>query len=138
VILICSLNYCGNWLGSVLRHNWQVTGPDRFAAEDLAMHQTMSAEQQARVAAWTDEIYQGFVTKVAACRNFDGGAEWVDAQLARGRVFHGAEALDNGLVDSVGGLEEALSIAAELAGRHFALRCFMDFRRSLASYCSCH
>ena len=36
--------------------------------------------------------------------------------LARGRVWSGAEALENGLVDRLGGMPEALELAAEMAG----------------------
>lgn len=91
------------------------TGPDPFAAGDLALHRTRTEAEQARAEAWTAEIYQGFVDKVAACRGFESGA-WCDEHLARGRVFYGDAAAENGLVDSVGGLEEALEVAAGLAG----------------------
>jgi protease-4 len=36
--------------------------------------------------------------------------------IAQGQVWTGAEALDRGLVDSIGGLDDAVLIAAELAG----------------------
>ena len=39
----------------------------------------------------------------------------VDA-IAQGRVWTGMDALDNGLVDALGGLDDAVAAAAELAG----------------------
>ena len=37
-------------------------------------------------------------------------------RLAQGRIYSGIAAWDNGLVDSLGGLGDALEIARELAG----------------------
>lgn len=60
-----------------------------------------------------DRIYTDFTGKVAAGRGLD--RERVD-DLARGRVWTGADALDRGLVDELGGLRRAAEIARKRAG----------------------
>jgi protease-4 len=66
-----------------------------------------------RMSNWTREIYSGFIDKVATCRHLE--ASHVDAELAQGRIWHGAEAVENGLVDELGGLEDAICYAAQMA-----------------------
>ena len=60
-----------------------------------------------------DEIYQLFLSRVSNGRNMD-----LDEvhQIARGRVWTGKDALDNGLIDELGGLKEAISFARNKAG----------------------
>jgi protease-4 len=60
-----------------------------------------------------DEGYRIFVGKVAQGR--DMTVERADS-IARGRVWIGTDALDLGLVDDIGGLDDALNAAAEMAG----------------------
>jgi protease-4 len=57
--------------------------------------------------------YDQFVSKVATHR--ERSVEEIDA-VARGRVWTGRDALDRGLVDRLGDLEDATRSAAELAG----------------------
>ena len=59
------------------------------------------------------EIYDDFVMKVAEAR--DMTKEEVD-HIARGRIWTGKQALENGLVDELGGLNLALSVAQKKAG----------------------
>jgi protease-4 len=59
-----------------------------------------------------ENIYTVFVNRVATGRNMT--FEQVDA-IAQGRVWTGTEALQNGLVDKLGGLDLALKEAATLA-----------------------
>jgi protease-4 len=59
-----------------------------------------------------EEIYNTFVTRVATGRKMTFAQ--VDA-LAQGRVWSGSEALANGLVDEIGGLQNAIKAAAKLA-----------------------
>ncbi|MDZ7657800.1 signal peptide peptidase SppA [Fodinibius sp.] len=61
---------------------------------------------------YIDNFYQTFITKAAKGRNME--VDQMD-ELAQGRVWVGADAHENGLVDELGGLEKALSIAAEKA-----------------------
>jgi protease-4 len=59
------------------------------------------------------DFYDGFVQKVATSRKMT--VERVD-QLAQGRVWTGAQAQQNGLVDALGGLDRAIGLAKERAG----------------------
>ena len=59
------------------------------------------------------DLYQGFLEQVAEGR--DMSVEEV-AEVAQGRVWSGLRGLDNGLVDELGGLWDALRLAKELAG----------------------
>jgi protease-4 len=59
-----------------------------------------------------DQFYENFVNVVAEGRG--KSYEEIDA-IAEGRVWAGADALDNGLVDLQGGLEKAIDVAAEMA-----------------------
>jgi len=59
-----------------------------------------------------EQVYTTFVDKVAAGRNMTFAE--VDS-IAQGRVWTGKEALENGLVDELGSLEDAIEIAAGLA-----------------------
>lgn len=60
-----------------------------------------------------EKIYSDFVSKVASGR--DMNFESVDS-IGQGRVWSGASCLNLGLVDELGGLQDAISGAAELAG----------------------
>jgi len=60
-----------------------------------------------------DEGYLDFTTKAAEDRNME--LEELQ-EIASGRVWTGDQAIDNGLVDVIGGLDDAIKIAAEKAG----------------------
>ncbi|MEV0378426.1 signal peptide peptidase SppA [Nonomuraea sp. NPDC050643] len=72
-----------------------------------------SPEQWERINAWLDRIYDDFVGKVAKSRDLTRERAH---ELARGRVWTGADAHANGLVDELGGLEDALALARKRAG----------------------
>jgi protease-4 len=72
-----------------------------------------SEPQWERVNAWLDRVYDDFVSKVAQGRGFDRDRAH---ELARGRVWTGADAFAGGLVDELGGLEDALAVARAKAG----------------------
>jgi protease IV len=72
-----------------------------------------SEDEWALVNAWLDHIYADFTGKVASGRGMS--AERVH-ELARGRVWTGADALANGLVDEIGGLDRAAALARTRAG----------------------
>jgi protease-4 len=69
-------------------------------------------EQRARVRAEAETFYRDFVDKVAAARRLSPEAV---AAAAEGRVWTGRQAWTRGLVDELGGLEEALAAAKALA-----------------------
>ena len=62
---------------------------------------------------WLDHIYADFTAKVASGRNMT--AEQVH-EVARGRVWTGADALAHGLVDELGGVDRATAVARQRAG----------------------
>jgi len=66
-------------------------------------------------------IYDNFINLVATTRDLK--PEYVN-NIARGRVWTGADAINIGLVDKMGGLEDAIDYAAEQAelGEDFRLR----------------
>lgn len=73
----------------------------------------MSEQAKALFQLVIDDGYRDFITKVAESRELD--VEFVD-QIAQGQVWIGSDALVHGLVDELGGLEDAITAAAELAG----------------------
>ena len=65
------------------------------------------------IQAGIDHTYEKFVSKVASNRNM----EYEDVlPIAGGRIWAGYKALELGLVDKIGGLDEALISAAERSG----------------------
>lgn len=60
-----------------------------------------------------EHVYDRFIHKVATARGMS--VEAVD-NIAQGRVWSGADALRIGLVDEIGGLQDAVASAAQLAG----------------------
>ena len=72
-----------------------------------------SEDEWAKVNTWLDRIYADFTGKVA-----DGRSMTVEQvhEVARGRVWTGADAAANGLVDHLGGLDDAVALARRKAG----------------------
>jgi protease-4 len=70
-------------------------------------------DEQRRLGAAMDAIYDDFVGKVAQGR---GRTRAEIEAVARGRVWTGRDALAAGLVDSLGGLRDAVDIARSRAG----------------------
>ncbi len=74
-----------------------------------------------------ERVYNTFVSKVAAGRNMT--YEQVDS-IAQGRVWTGKEAMEKGLVDELGGLEDALRAAADMAGiTEYRIRNYPDYEK---------
>ncbi len=69
--------------------------------------------QKAAFSGWMDTIYDGFVQRVATGRKMP--VEKVH-ELAKGRVWTGAQARQLGLVDRLGGFYDAVDEAKRLAG----------------------
>lgn len=70
-------------------------------------------EQKAKLGTSLDRVYDTFTSRVAEGRSL--APEAVDA-VARGRVWTGADAMERGLVDVLGGFATALREAKALAG----------------------
>jgi protease IV len=81
---------------------------DAWSADEL-----FTPEQQAHREAEADLLYADFVQRVAEGRKLT--VEAVDV-VARGRVWTGADALERGLVDELGGFRTAVRRAKVLAG----------------------
>jgi protease-4 len=70
-------------------------------------------DQEKVVQGFLDRIYDAFLERVSASRHMT--REQVNA-IGRGRVFTGEQAKEKGLVDALGGFDEALAAAKKLAG----------------------
>lgn len=75
--------------------------------------QEFNQAQRAAFAAWMDQIYANFVSRVATGRKLT--PERV-REIAKGRVWTGAQARELGLVDEIGGFYQAVDKAKALAG----------------------
>jgi protease-4 len=82
-------------------------------ARMFSTHRAFSDSERARLEAWLDRVYVDFTGKVADGRGMSREAVH---EVARGRVWTGADAAERGLVDTLGGLRTALRIARERAG----------------------
>ncbi|QUR66444.1 signal peptide peptidase SppA [Mycobacterium spongiae] len=82
-------------------------------ADAWSIDKPFTPQQQAHQEAEADLFYSDFVERVAAGRNLSTDA--VDV-VARGRVWTGADALEHGLLDELGGLRTAVRRAKVLAG----------------------
>ncbi len=85
------------------------TSPNALA---LSPFYSMSSNEKESLQVWTDKLYQKFLGIVAQGREMS-----VDEahQIAQGRVWTGQAAFENGLVDVLGDLDDAIGIAAEMA-----------------------
>ena len=90
-------------------------------ADFIDVMKPLSEYQYKKIDEEITKIYNKFVNLVATSRNL--GAEYVDG-IARGRVWSGTDARKLGLVDQMGGLEDAIAYAAEKAelGENYRIR----------------
>ena len=82
-------------------------------ADFPSVHRPLSNQERAISQQSVENVYADFVKKVAQHRNMN--VETVDA-LGQGRVWTGIQAVNNKLVDHLGGLTDAIEAAATLAG----------------------
>jgi protease-4 len=82
-------------------------------ARMYSTHSRFADSELERLEAFLDSVYADFTGKVAEGRKMTRDA--VHA-IAKGRVWTGADALNIGLVDRLGGLRDAVAIARERAG----------------------
>ena len=76
-------------------------------------HTPVQGEALAAINEGVTDIYNGFISRVAEGRGMT--VEAVD-EIARGRVWTGQDAMEIGLVDGMGNLQDAVALAAEMAG----------------------
>lgn len=84
--------------------------------------QGFSESEWERINLLLDSIYEDFVTKVAAARE----RTWDEIhEVAKGRIWTGADARERGLVDELGGVETAVRLArAEVGAGALPVRAF--------------
>jgi len=82
-------------------------------ADAFAATQPFTAPQRAAFAASMDRTYEEFVTRVSTGRHIPVARV---REIARGRVWTGAQGKALGLVDQLGGVTEAVGKARSLAG----------------------
>jgi protease IV len=70
-------------------------------------------EERAKEQAIVDGFYDAFVERVAAARGFSDERA---RELATGEIWLAGQALELGLVDQIGDVEDAVEVAASLAG----------------------
>jgi protease-4 len=73
----------------------------------------MTPQEKTLLQGFVDSVHQQFVTAVAEARGIP--QERIEA-IADGRILSGEQAQKLGLLDSLGNLEDAIAIAAELGG----------------------
>lgn len=78
-----------------------------------SMTRSMTKEEEVILQEFSDDIYNQFIDAVVEGRNME--REKV-LKLADGRIFTGAQAIKLGLIDKVGNLQDAISMAGEMVG----------------------
>ncbi len=94
------------------RHGLNPEAVGREAALFASPHRPFSEEQRAWAQRMLEEVYQRFVDHVARGRGLT--RERVN-EIGRGRIWSGQDALERGLVDTLGGLHEGVATARRLA-----------------------
>lgn len=100
--------FLGDKLG--ITHDVVTTGN---YSDIMTMTRPLTAAEKNIIQKGTEEGYKTFTTKASEGRNMS--IEDL-LKIASGRVWTGAQALDNGLVDVLGGFDDAVQLAAEKAG----------------------
>jgi protease IV len=91
--------------------NKQILKRGKYADLD-SDYAALTDDQRQKIAGQIDAFYKGFVSRVA-----DGRKKTFDQiePLAQGRVWLGAQAKQNGLVDELGGLDKAVELVRQRA-----------------------
>jgi len=82
-------------------------------ADMMTVSRPLTETEKRMMQQWVDDFYDGFVERVAEGRKLTTAQ--VDS-IGQGRVWTGTDAKERGLVDELGGLEDAIRAAATLAG----------------------
>lgn len=89
----------------------EIVSRGKFADMD-SIYNPLSDEEKQKLHQSIQATYQSFVSKVAAARHRT--YDQIDP-LAQGRVWMGAQARQNGLVDEIGGFDRAISLIRQRA-----------------------
>ncbi len=79
---------------------------------DMGINRPLSTFEKNKLQKGVSDMYIGFITKVGEGRGMNTSA--VD-EIGQGRIWAGYDAKEIGLIDSYGGIEKAINIAASLA-----------------------
>lgn len=90
---------------------WDTVKTSRFA-DSLTFSRPKTPEELALQQKIVDDVYDNFLTLVAESRKLPKSRV---AEIAQGRVWSGEDAQRLGLVDELGGLEQAIAAAAKTA-----------------------
>lgn len=82
-------------------------------SEGIVVYRPFTAEERDIMQHYVERTYELFIQRCADGRNMT--TDEIKA-IAEGRVWSGTNALEIGLVDQLGGLNDAISVAAETAG----------------------
>ncbi len=102
------------YTGDMLKNKLGVTF-DRVQTNDhaiLSLNKRLTEEELKLIQSGVDDIYDDFISKVGAGRNMKKSE--VDS-IGQGRVWAGKDAMEIGLIDEFGGLQDAINYAAEKA-----------------------
>jgi len=93
---------------------------------DYSLFEPMTEAFRAQVEESIENVYDTFLSRVAEGRNMS--IEAVN-EIAQGRVWSGVEAVENGLVDELGDLDDAIAAAAEMADiERFGVRKYPKYK----------
>jgi protease-4 len=95
------------WIGTKMERVETHPGADALGFGPLG-----EPEKQ-RILAWMEEVYDLFTGHVATERELDLARV---QEIAQGRIWSGSDALEIGLIDRLGGLDDAFALAKEKAG----------------------
>lgn len=73
----------------------------------------MTAEEKAMIQEVIDDVHAQFVEVVASNRKIP---QEKTMEIADGRIFSGRQAMELGLIDKLGNIEEAITLAGQMAG----------------------
>ena len=82
-------------------------------ADIFSLTSSLTPQQKELVTSWMAQTYHSFVSKAAEGRNQD--FDTLEAK-ARGHIYTGAQAIDEGLVDSLGGISAAVATMKDVLG----------------------
>lgn len=108
IMAVRNVKKLADWAG--VRETVIKSGPYKDIANPL---RGVEPEERAILQAMVDDVHRQFVAAVAEGR---GMTEDAVREVADGRLYSGAQALALGLVDTLGGYEEAVAQAARAAG----------------------
>ncbi len=98
-------------LGNTNGLTWDVVKTSRYA-DNTTISRPKTPQELAIAQKSVNQIYNQFLDKVAEARKLP---KQKVAQIAQGRVWSGKDAKQLGLVDEIGGIEEAIEYAAKQA-----------------------